>query len=295
LTSANAAPSSAAPRPKTKSEKRDRALALFAKLRAFHSDAHCELDHDGAFQLLVATVLSAQTTDKLVNKVTPALFAAYPTAPALAAAEPPAVGELLRSGGLGMYNQKSKNIVGLARALVAHHGGDVPRDIHALVKLPGVGRKTANVVLGVIWGTPDGVVVDTHVQRLSQRLGFTKETKPETIEKDLDALFPREDWDPLSHTLIFHGRRVCFAERPACSGCTVNDLCPSAFRAENVGRKPKRERPAPPPATPAKKSAAKKPAAKTPAAKKPAAKTPAAKKPAAGAPKKRVSAPKTSR
>jgi len=242
-------------RPKTKVEKRERALALFARLREVHSDAHCELDHDGAFQLLVATVLSAQTTDKLVNKVTPALFAAYPTAPALAAADPPVVGELLRSGGLGMYNQKSRNICGLARALVETHGGTVPQDIAALVALPGVGRKTANVVLGVIWGTPDGVVVDTHVQRLSQRLGFTKETQAETIERELDVLFPRADWDPLSHTLIFHGRRVCFAERPACSGCAVNDLCPSAFRAENIGRKPKRERPTP---AAASKNAAKK-------------------------------------
>ena len=227
----------AAPAPKTKAERAARALALFETLRAAHPDAHCELDHQGAFQLIVATVLSAQTTDKLVNKATPALFARYPDAPALAAASPEDVAQLLKSGGLGMYNQKGKNIVGLARALVASHGGAVPRDIDALVKLPGVGRKTANVVLGVTWGTPDGVVVDTHVQRLSQRLGFTKETKPETIERDLDALFPREHWDALSHTLIFHGRRVCFAQRPACAACTASALCPSAFKAENIGRK----------------------------------------------------------
>jgi len=257
--------------------KREKAERIFAKLRTIHPDAHCELDHDGAFQLLVATVLSAQTTDKLVNKVTPALFRAYPDAASLAAADVPAVAELLRSGGLGMYNQKGKNIVGLARGLVESHGGEVPRSLDALVMLPGVGRKTANVVMGVTWGTPEGVVVDTHVQRLSQRLGFTKKTDPVTIEPELCALFPREDWDPLSHTLIFHGRRVCFAQRPACSACGVSDLCPSAFKAENVGRKAPRVRPALKLAAAAVRKVAakvlKKPAKKTAAAKKkPAAK-----------------------
>lgn len=235
------------PKPKvsrveSKEAKKARSLEVYAKLRQIHPDAHCELDHRSAFELLVATVLSAQTTDKLVNKVTPALFAAYPDAKALAASDPDEVRELLRSRGLGMYNQKTKSIVGLAKKLVEDHGGEVPRSMDALRALPGVGRKTANVVLGVIWGTPDGVVVDTHVQRLSQRLGFTKETQPETIEKALCAIFPREAWDPLSHTLIFHGRRVCFAIRPACSGCGVSDLCPSAFRADLVGRKPSRVR-----------------------------------------------------
>ncbi len=263
-------------RPKTKAERVARAREVFAKLRAIHPDAHCELDHQGPFQLLVATVLSAQTTDKLVNKATPALFAAYPDARALAAAEPTAVGELLKKGGLGMYNQKSKNIVGLARGLVEKHGGEVPRSLDALVELPGVGRKTANVVLGVSWGIPEGVVVDTHVQRLSQRLGFTKNTDPGSIELDLCALFPREDWDPLSHTLIFHGRRVCFAQRPACAACGVSDVCPSAFKAEHVGRKPPRTRPAPAP----KAGATKKLAAPLKAAKKKAAGKPGpAKKP----------------
>jgi endonuclease-3 len=244
------------------------AARVFARLRELHPDAHCELDHASAFQLLVATVLSAQTTDKLVNKVTPALFARYPDAPALGAAEPDAVAELLRTGGLGMYNQKGKNIVGLARKLVADHGGEVPRSMDALTALPGVGRKTANVVLGVIWGSPEGVVVDTHVQRLSQRLGFTEETKPETIERDLCALFPREAWDPLSHTLIFHGRRVCFAVKPACAGCGAAELCPSAFHAEEVGRKPGRAR-APDTArgAPSKGTARKATAAKATAAK----------------------------
>jgi endonuclease-3 len=221
---------------------KERARATYGKLREIHPDAHCELDHQGSFQLLVATVLSAQTTDVLVNKVTPHLFARYPDSRSLAAADPAAVGALLRERGLGMYNQKAKNIVGLARGLVEKHGGEVPRTLAELIELPGVGRKTANVVLGVAFGAPEGVVVDTHVQRLSQRLGWTKHTEPPEIEKDLCALFPREDWDMLSHTLIFHGRRVCFAQRPACAACGVSDACPSAFRAETIGRKPPRKR-----------------------------------------------------
>lgn len=224
-------------RPKTAAEKRQHAADLYAKLREIHPDAHCELDHVGAFQLLVATVLSAQTTDKLVNKATPALFAKYPDAKTLAVAPVAEVAELLRSGGLGMYNQKGKNIVGLAKALVDQHGAEVPKSMEALVELPGVGRKTANVVLGVIWNEPEGVVVDTHVQRLAQRLGLTRLTTPEEIEPALAKLYPRSEWDPLGHTLIFHGRRVCFAIKPACSACGVSGLCPNAFKAENVGRK----------------------------------------------------------
>ncbi|MGK3983527.1 endonuclease III [Sorangium sp. So ce136] len=214
--------------------------ATFARLRALHPDAHCELDHRSAFELLVATVLSAQTTDVLVNKVTPHLFGAYPDARALAGADPAEIGALLRRLGMGMFNQKARNIVGLARGLIERHGGEVPRTLAELVKLPGVGRKTANVVLGVAFGAPEGVVVDTHVQRLSQRLGWTTSDKPEQIERDLGALFPQGDRDMLSHTLVFHGRRICFARKPACGGCGISDACPSAFRAENVGRKPPR-------------------------------------------------------
>lgn len=213
------------------------APATYAKLRALYPDAHCELDHRSPFELLVATVLSAQTTDVIVNKVTPHLFARYPDASALAAADPAAVGRLLAERGMGMYNVKSKSIVGLARGLVERHGGEVPRTLAELVELPGVGRKTANVVLGVAFGRPEGVVVDTHVQRISQRLGWTKNSEPGPIEQDLCALFPPEDWDMLSHTLIFHGRRTCFAIKPACGACGVATDCPCAFRAENVGRK----------------------------------------------------------
>ncbi|WP_437841226.1 endonuclease III [Sorangium sp. So ce1153] len=214
--------------------------ATFARLRALHPDAHCEIDHRSAFELLVATVLSAQTTDVLVNKVTPHLFGAYPDARALAGADPAEIGALLRRLGMGMFNQKARNIVGLARGLIERHGGEVPRTLAELVKLPGVGRKTANVVLGVAFGAPEGVVVDTHVQRLAQRLGWTTSDKPEQIERDLGALFPQRDRDMLSHTLVFHGRRICFARKPACGGCGISDACPSAFRAENVGRKPPR-------------------------------------------------------
>jgi endonuclease-3 len=221
---------------------REHARATYAKLRVLHPDAHCELDHEDAFTLLVCTVLSAQTTDVLVNKVTPHLFARWPDAPSLAAADPAEVAEELRTRGLGMYNQKAKNIVGLARGLMERHKGEVPRTLAELITLPGVGRKTANVVLGVAFGAPEGVVVDTHVQRLSQRLGWTAHTEPPEIEQDLCSLFPREDWDMISHTLIFHGRRVCFAQRPACATCGVSADCPSAFRAENIGRKPPRVR-----------------------------------------------------
>ncbi|WP_437738827.1 endonuclease III [Sorangium sp. So ce1335] len=214
--------------------------AIYARLRVLHPDAHCELNHTSAFELLVATVLSAQTTDVLVNKVTPHLFGAYPDARALAGADPAEIAALLRRLGMGMFNQKSRNIVGLARDLIERHGGEVPRTLAELVELPGVGRKTANVVLGVAFGAPEGVVVDTHVQRLAQRLGWTKSDKPEQIERDLGALFPQRDRDMLSHTLVFHGRRICFARKPACGGCGISDACPSAFRAENVGRKPPR-------------------------------------------------------
>jgi endonuclease-3 len=227
-----------------KTKAQQNAPATFAKLRALYPDAHCELDHDpeDPFQLLVSVVLSAQTTDVLVNKVTPHLFERWPDARSMAAAEPAAVARLLAARGMGMYNQKAKNVVGLAQRIMERHGGEVPRTLAELVELPGVGRKTANVVLGVAFGTPEGIVVDTHVQRLAQRLGWSKNTEPGPIEQDLCRLFPREDWDILSHTLIFHGRRVCTAQRPACAACGINQDCPSAFHAEKIGRKPIRKR-----------------------------------------------------
>jgi endonuclease-3 len=225
---------------KPKPPSSEQARATFAKLRARYPDAHCELEHKSPFQLVVATVLSAQSTDVMVNRIAPELFRRWPTPESLAQADPAEVEQTLNK--IGMYRQKTKNIVGLAKKLVADHGGQVPRTLAELVLLPGVGRKTANVVLGVAFGTPEGVVVDTHVQRISQRLGWTRQTEPPEIERDLMTLFPRSDWDILSHTLIFHGRRTCAARKPACAACPVSAECPVAFHAEDVGRKAARVR-----------------------------------------------------
>jgi endonuclease III len=233
------APAKKAP-PKGGRKKMAPALETLERLRKMHPDAHCELDHKGPFQLLIATVLSAQTTDVNVNKATPKLFERFPDARALAVMDPKDVEPYVST--LGFFRQKAKSIVGLSKKLVEDHKGEVPRRLDDLVKLPGVGRKTANVVLGVIWNEPEGVVVDTHVSRVAQRLGWTKNTDPAKIEQDLMRIIPREHWDETSHLLIFHGRRICFARKPNCEGCGLNDICPSAFRAENVGRKPKRDR-----------------------------------------------------
>lgn len=219
----------------------DVATKAFALLRERHSDAHCELVHRSPFELIIATVLSAQSTDVMVNQVTPELFRRWPTPAALAKAKPAEVERTV--GRLGFFRQKTKSILGLSQKLVEEHAGEVPKTLAELVKLPGVGRKTANVVLGVAFGAPEGVVVDTHVQRLSQRLGWTRHDEPVDIEQDLMKTFPRDDWDLLSHVLIFHGRRLCTARKPACAACPVAELCPAAFHAENIGRKPARERP----------------------------------------------------
>jgi endonuclease-3 len=232
-----AAPAKPAAKPKkrVKSAGPAEALALYTRIRERHADAHCELEHSNPFELIVATVLSAQSTDVMVNKITPELFRRWPGPAQLASADPADVEKVLSK--IGMFRQKTKNILGLSKLLLERHGGEVPRTLDELVKLPGVGRKTANVVLGVAFGTPEGVVVDTHVQRISQRLGWTKHSEPVDIEQDLMKLFDRALWDPLSHTLIFHGRRICTARKPACAGCPVQEKCPSAFHAENIGRK----------------------------------------------------------
>ena len=187
---------------------------------------HCELDHADAFQLLGATILSAQCTDRRVNMVTPALFARYPDAHALAAARQEDVEALVKT--TGFFRSKAKSLIGMATALVERHGGEVPRDMEALVRLPGVGRKTANVVLGNAFGENVGVVVDTHVARLSERLGLTAETDPVKIEQALMPLFPQAQWTQLSHLLIWHGRRTCVARKPRCGECVVQERCPSA-------------------------------------------------------------------
>jgi len=210
-------------------------LAVYKRLRAFHSDAHCELDHKSAYELIVAVVLSAQSTDVAVNKVTPALFAKFPNVEALAKGTYDEIEALINR--IGMFRMKTKSLMGLAKKVTEEHGGEIPQTLAELVELPGVGRKTANVVLGVAFNKSEGVVVDTHVQRISQRLGWTKNDEPIAIEQDLMKVIPKKDWDNVSHVLIFHGRRICFARKPECEKCPVNDACPSAFHAENVGRK----------------------------------------------------------
>jgi endonuclease III len=216
------------------------ARVQFDRLRVAYPDAHCELTHRDPFELLVATVLSAQSTDVGVNRVTPGLFRRWPTPFAMAQADLAEVEQTI--GSLGMFRQKARHLVGLSKVLVERHQGSVPRNLADLVQLPGVGRKTANVVLGVAFGASEGVVVDTHVQRLTQRLGWTHNNQPSTIEEDLMQLFPREQWDLLSHTLIFHGRRCCTARAPACAACPVADACPSADHARRVGRSVKSSR-----------------------------------------------------
>ena len=206
--------------------RRQRTEEILARLRREHPDAHTALDHRNAFQLLVATILSAQCTDKRVNEVTPALFRRFPTPRDLAGASLAELEELVRT--TGFYHNKARALLGLGQALVAEHGGKVPASMEELRRLPGVGRKTANVVLGNAFGQNVGVVVDTHVQRLSRRLGLTAETDPEKIERDLMDLVPQRDWTLWSNLLIAHGRKVCQARRPLCGSCVVADLCPSA-------------------------------------------------------------------
>ena len=206
--------------------RRGRAGSILERLKARHPDAHCELVHRDAFELLAATILSAQCTDVRVNMVTPALFARYPDARALAAAAPADVEEIIRS--TGFFRNKAKSLVGMAQAVVARHDGRIPATMDALRVLPGVGRKTANVVLGNAFGLNEGVTVDTHVGRIARLLRLTTHDDPERVEQDLMGLFPREDWALLSHLLIFHGRRTCIARRPRCGDCVLHDLCPSA-------------------------------------------------------------------
>jgi endonuclease-3 len=218
----------AAPRTKRPRPRIDAAHAgrLYDELARVYPDAHCALDHRNAFELLVATILSAQCTDKRVNMVTPTLFARYPGPASLAAARREDVEEIIRS--TGFFRNKATNLIAMAGALVDRHGGEVPCAMDALVALPGVGRKTANVVLGNAFGRNEGIVVDTHVSRLSQRLGLVRDTDPVKIESALVPLFARERWTMLSHLLIEHGRQVCDARRPRCADCPVRALCPSA-------------------------------------------------------------------
>ena len=205
---------------------KQRTRKIVGRLSREFPDAHCALDHRNAFELVAATILSAQCTDARVNMVTPVLFQAFPTPEALADADQSAVENIIKS--TGFFRNKAKSLVGMARAVVERHGGQVPDTMDELVKLPGVGRKTANVVLGNAFGKNEGIVVDTHVQRISGLLKLTREKTPEKIEHALMPLVPRPKWTIFSHLLILHGRKTCIARRPLCGECRISDLCPSA-------------------------------------------------------------------
>jgi endonuclease-3 len=210
----------------SKKARRERATEVYDLLAEEYPEAHCELDFVDPYQLAVATILSAQTTDERVNMVTPVLFGRYPDATSLAGARQEDVEEIVRS--TGFFRNKARNIIGFARAVVEEHDGEVPASMQALRILPGVGRKTANVILGNAFGIDEGVVVDTHVRRLANLLGFTREDTPEKIERDLMDVFPQDRWTMLAHLLIWHGRRVCIARKPRCEACVVSHLCPSS-------------------------------------------------------------------
>jgi endonuclease-3 len=211
------------------------------RLEHLYGDASCSLDFQSPLELLVSTVLSAQCTDARVNQVTPELFRRFPDVQALAASPPGALEEVIKS--TGFFNAKAKSLRGIAKALISEYRGEIPNSMEALLALPGVGRKTANVVLGNVWGTPDGVVVDTHVGRLARRLGWTRETDATRAERDLNRVIPKGRWTWISHALIQHGRRICGARRPQCERCTLADLCPKVgVEAAEKERKKAKER-----------------------------------------------------
>jgi endonuclease-3 len=204
-----------------------RATEIVQRLERAYPDAACALVHRNPFELLCATILSAQCTDVRVNQVTPALFARYPTPEALARAPRSELEEIIKP--TGFFRNKARSLIGMAQAVVADHRGQVPRTMEDLLKLPGVGRKTANVILGNAYSVNEGITVDTHVARLSQLLGLTQQADPVKIEQDLMSLFPQGKWALLSHLLIFHGRQVCIARRPRCGDCVLADICPSSL------------------------------------------------------------------
>jgi endonuclease-3 len=203
----------------------DRARQIVARLRTHYPGVTTALAHRNAYELLAATILSAQCTDARVNLVTPSLFAAYPTPADLARADRAELEAIVRS--TGFYRNKAKSLIGMARGLVERHGGEVPRSMAAMVELPGVARKTANVVLGTAYGMNEGIAVDTHVARVARRLGLTREADPPKIERDLMAVVPRPEWTEFSHRMIWHGRKICAARAPRCAECPLGDLCPS--------------------------------------------------------------------
>lgn len=212
-----------APRPRTAAERKARLEHILNALDRLYPQATCALHHRNAWELLVATILSAQCTDERVNKVTPALFAKYPTIQDFAAASQDELAQDIRS--TGFFNNKAKSIIGAARAIVSRHGGQVPQTMEALLEIPGVARKTANVVLGTAFGIASGVVVDTHVQRIARRLDLTRHTDPAKIERDLMQLIPHERWILFSHQMIHFGRNICVAKKPKCSACPIAPDC----------------------------------------------------------------------
>ncbi len=219
-------------------ELRRRARAIVAALRAARPDARVELSHDSPFELLIATILSAQCTDARVNQVLPGLLHAYPTPAAMAEADPARLEALIRS--TGFFRSKAKSLLGCSREILARHGGVVPRTMEELSALPGVGRKTANVVLGAAYGVAAGIVVDTHMARVARRLGLTRQEAPERIEIDLMSLVRPEDWIFFSIAMVLHGRYVCLARAPRCGECPLRRLCPSADRVVPAGvRRPR--------------------------------------------------------
>ncbi|HKB80179.1 MAG TPA: endonuclease III [Thermoanaerobaculia bacterium] len=211
-------------------KKQERALDIVSRLKRMYPKAKCTLDYTNPFELLIATMLSAQSTDARVNIVTKSLFRKYPDAQAFAAATQPEMERDVRQ--TGFFRNKAKAVIAASKAIVEQHGGEVPRTMEALTSLPGVGRKTANVVLGNAFRAPVGVVVDTHVARLSARLGLTSNSDPEKIEQDLMKLIPQKEWTSFAHRLIEHGRKICVARKPKCSECRLNELCPSAEEPE---------------------------------------------------------------
>jgi endonuclease-3 len=241
-------PRRSAPAKQSQAALRERASRIVERLAAAMPEPRCELDHASPWQLLIATILSAQSTDRTVNRVTPALFARYPAPRALAESEPAEVEDLVRA--TGFYRNKTKAIRAASRMLVERHGGEVPRELAALVELPGVARKTANVVLGVAYGVASGMAVDTHATRVSGRLGLSRQSDPVRIEQDLCALVPQDAWIDTTHRLILHGRYLCTARDPRCAECPLNELCPSALlpaidawpeRAEREGERVARQ------------------------------------------------------
>jgi endonuclease III len=203
----------------------ERIAEILRRLEAAYPNAECALHHRNAWELLVATILSAQCTDARVNMVTPELFRKFPTPPAMAQASLPAIEEEIRS--TGFYRNKAKSIVGAAKKIISDFGGKVPKTMAELLTVPGAARKTANVVLGTAYGIAEGIAVDTHVLRLSRRLGLTKETEPKKVEQDLMKIIPKDHWIQFSHEMIHHGRQVCFARKPRCADCTLETICNS--------------------------------------------------------------------